>query len=131
MAPCESILCVCEDTHFKDQGIEWMYSIFFTFEISLKLLTMISLKLLKKYPTTFWVANAMELFERWAWYGFYLIFALYLTNSTDEGALGFSQTQKGLIMGIGTAFLYLLPIFTGAFSDRIGYRKTLYSAYII
>jgi dipeptide/tripeptide permease len=92
---------------------------------------MISLKLLKKYPTTFWVANAMELFERWAWYGFYLIFALYLTNSTDEGALGFSQTQKGLIMGIGTAFLYLLPIFTGAFSDRIGYRKTLYIAYII
>ena len=66
----------------------------------------------------------MELFERWAWYGFYIIFALYLTNSTDEGALGFSQTQKGLIMGIGTAFLYLLPIITGALSDRIGYRKT-------
>ncbi|MCX6236608.1 MAG: MFS transporter [Bacteroidia bacterium] len=86
---------------------------------------------LKKYPTTFWVANMMELFERWAWYGFYIIFALYLTNSTDEGALGFSQTQKGLIMGIGTAFLYLLPILTGALSDRIGYRKTLFFAYTI
>ena len=86
---------------------------------------------LKKYPTTFWVANMMELFERWAWYGFYIIFALYLTNSTDEGALGFSQTQKGVIMGIGTAFLYLLPILTGALSDRIGYRKTLFIAYTI
>ena len=86
---------------------------------------------LKRYPTTFWVANMMELFERWAWYGFYIIFALYLTNSTDEGALGFSQTQKGLIMGIGTAFLYLLPIVTGALSDRIGYRKTLFIAYTI
>lgn len=73
----------------------------------------------------------MELFERWAWYGFYIIFALYLTNSTDEGALGFTQTQKGLIMGIGTAFLYFLPIFTGAISDRIGYRKTLFIAYTI
>ena len=86
---------------------------------------------LKKYPSTFWVANIMELFERWAWYGFYIIFALYLTNSTDEGALGFSQTQKGWIMGIGTAFLYLLPIMTGALSDRIGYRKTLFIAYTI
>ncbi|MEI6050956.1 MAG: MFS transporter, partial [Bacteroidota bacterium] len=85
----------------------------------------------KKYPITFWVANIMELFERWAWYGFYIIFALYLTNSTDEGALGFSQTQKGMIMGIGTAFLYLLPILTGAISDRIGYRKTLFLAYTI
>lgn len=89
------------------------------------------ISVLKKYPTTFWVANMMELFERWAWYGFYIIFALYLTNSTDEGALGFSQTQKGMIMGIGTAFLYLLPIVTGALSDRIGYRKTLFIAYTI
>ena len=89
------------------------------------------INVLKRYPTTFWVANTMELFERWAWYGFYIIFALYLTNSTDEGALGFSQTQKGLIMGIGTAFLYLLPIITGAISDRIGYRKTLFMAYTI
>ena len=89
------------------------------------------ISVLKKYPTTFWVANIMELFERWAWYGFYIIFALYLTNSTDEGALGFSQTQKGLIMGIGTAFLYLLPILTGALSDRIGYRKTLFIAYTV
>jgi len=89
------------------------------------------ISVLKKYPTTFWVANLMELFERWAWYGFYIIFALYLTNSTDTGALGFSQTQKGLIMGIGTAFLYLLPIATGALSDRIGYRKTLFIAYTI
>lgn len=88
-------------------------------------------KVLKKYPLTFWVGNTMELFERWAWYGFYMVFALYLTNSTDTGALGFSQTQKGLIMGIGTGFLYLAPILTGALSDRIGYRKTLYIAYSI
>lgn len=89
------------------------------------------ISVLKKYPVNFWVANAMELFERWAFYGFYIVFALYLTNSTDTGALGFTQTQKGLIMGVGTAFLYLLPILTGALSDRIGYRKTLFIAYTI
>jgi dipeptide/tripeptide permease len=85
----------------------------------------------RKFPSNFWYANAMELFERWAWYGFYMLFALYLTGSTDEGGLGFSQTQKGLMMGIGTAILYFLPIMTGAIADRIGYRKTLFIAYTI
>ena len=85
----------------------------------------------KRFPSNFWYANAMELFERWAWYGFYMLFALYLTGSTDQGGLGFSQTQKGLMMGIGTAILYFLPIITGAIADRIGYRKTLFIAYSI
>ncbi len=88
-------------------------------------------KVFKKFPKTFWVANSMELFERWAWYGLFAILALYLTNSTDEGALGFSQTQKGDIMGIVTAILYLLPIVTGAVADRFGYRKVLIVAYVI
>jgi len=90
-----------------------------------------AIKVFKKFPATFWVANSMELFERWAWYGFYILFAIYLTGSTDEGGLGFSQSQKGIMMGIGTALLYFLPLITGAISDRIGYKKTLFIAYII
>jgi len=90
-----------------------------------------ALQVFKKFPRTFWVANTMELFERWAWYGFYIMFALYLTKSTDEGALGFTQIQKGWIMGVGTAILYFLPLITGAISDKIGYRKTLYIAYSV
>ncbi|MBG7628981.1 MAG: hypothetical protein IZT56_00975, partial [Bacteroidetes bacterium] len=39
----------------------------------------------KKFPRAFWVANTMELFERWAWYGLFAVLALYLTNSTDDG----------------------------------------------
>lgn len=85
----------------------------------------------KKFPRTFWVANSMELFERWAWYGLFAILALYLTKSTDTGALGFSQTQKGDIMGIVTAILYLLPVVTGAIADRFGYRKVLILAYLV
>ncbi|MEN8120023.1 MAG: MFS transporter [Bacteroidota bacterium] len=85
----------------------------------------------KKFPKTFWVANTMELFERWAWYGLFAVLALYLTKSTDEGALGFTQSQKGDIMGIVTAILYLLPIATGAIADRFGYRKVLIVAYVI
>ncbi|MBU8891483.1 MAG: MFS transporter [Bacteroidales bacterium] len=85
----------------------------------------------RKFPRTFWVANSMELFERWAWYGFYMLLANYLTKSTDIGALGFSQAEKGMIMGIGTAVLYFLPIITGAIADRYGYKKILFSAFIV
>ncbi|WP_298265041.1 MFS transporter [uncultured Lutibacter sp.] len=85
----------------------------------------------KKFPRAFWVANTMELFERWAWYGLFAVLALYLTNSTDDGALGFTQSQKGSIMGTVTGILYLLPLITGAIADRIGYKKVLIIAYII
>ncbi|MCD6180470.1 MAG: MFS transporter [Bacteroidales bacterium] len=85
----------------------------------------------KKFPRTFWIANSMELFERWAWYGLFTVLALYLTQSTDTGALGFSQTQKGSIMGTVTAILYFLPLFTGALADRFGYKKMLIIAFVI
>ena len=63
-----------------------------------------------KFPRTFWIANLIELFERWAWYGFFMLFANYLTSSTDMGGLEFSQTQKGMIMGFGTGILYFLHL---------------------
>ncbi len=80
---------------------------------------------LRKFPKVFWITNVMELFERWAWYGFYNAFALYLTLSKDTGALGFTQVQKGVIMGTGTMLLYFLPLITGAIADRVGFKKML------
>ena len=80
---------------------------------------------IRKFPRIFWVSNIIELFERWAWYGFYNALALYLTLSKDTGALGFSQAQKGLIIGTGSMLLYVLPLITGAIADRIGYKKVL------
>ncbi|MDR2913790.1 MAG: MFS transporter [Tannerella sp.] len=84
-----------------------------------------------KFPRTFWVANTIELFERWAWYGFFMLFANYLTGSSDLGGLEFSQSQKGTIMGVGTGILYFLPVLTGAIADRYGYKKVLTLAFII
>lgn len=84
-----------------------------------------------KFPKTFWVANAIELFERWAWYGFFMLFAVYLTGSSDVGGLEFTQEEKGMIMGIGTGILYFLPIITGSIADKYGYKKVLFIAFII
>lgn len=85
--------------------------------------------ILKRFPRVFWISNLMEVFERWAWYGFYNAFALYLTLSKDTGALGFTQVQKGAIIGTGSMLLYFLPIITGAIADRIGYKKVLVLSY--
>lgn len=86
---------------------------------------------IKKYNTTFWASNVIELFERWAWYGFYLAFALYLVNSKDTGALGLTQAQKGIIMGTGSMLLYFLPVITGAIADKVGYRRILFLAFTL
>ena len=85
----------------------------------------------KKFPRAFWVANTMELFERWAWYGLFMVLAIYLTASKDTGALGFTQVQKGHLMGTVVAILYFLPVITGAIADKFGYKKVLIIAYII
>lgn len=86
---------------------------------------------LKKFPRTFWVANTIELFERWAWYGLFMLFANYLTGSSDVGGLEFTQSQKGQIMGIGTGILYFLPIITGAIADKYGYKRVLAISFLI
>lgn len=85
----------------------------------------------KSFPQTFWIANVMELFERWAWYGMYGVFGIYLTDPISKGGLGLSDIQRGNITGVVPFILYLLPIFTGALSDRVGYKKTLIAAYSI
>lgn len=85
----------------------------------------------RSFPKTFWIANTIELVERWAWYGFFMLFANYLTSSSDQGGLELSQSQKGWIMGIGTGILYFLPVITGSIADKYGYKKVLLLAFSI
>jgi len=89
------------------------------------------MSIFNKFPRTFWIANTSELIERLAWYGFYMVFAIYLTASKDKGALGFSQIDKSYIMSIGTTLLYLLPIITGSIADKFGYKKILLLSFVI
>jgi dipeptide/tripeptide permease len=60
-----------------------------------------------------------------------MAFALYLVNSADTGALGLTQTQKGVIMGTGSMLLYLLPVITGAIADKVGYKRILFLSFIL
>lgn len=74
------------------------------------------------FPQSFWVANAMEIFERMGWYGFYAVSTLYLTSPIAEGGLGLSSKDRGVIQGLSTFFLYFFPALFGTLADRYGYR---------
>lgn len=77
-----------------------------------------------KFPKAFWVANTVELFERAAYYGVFIVITLYLSR-----ILGFNDIEAAAIAGVFQALLYLLPTFAGAYADRIGYRKSLMLAF--
>ncbi|MFC1888746.1 MFS transporter [Thermodesulfobacteriota bacterium] len=84
-----------------------------------------------KFPATFWVANLMEIFERMAWYGFFAVSSLYITNPVSEGALGFTSQQRGTLQGVVLFILYMLPVLTGALADRYGYKRMFIIAYAV
>ncbi len=83
------------------------------------------------FGKTFWATIMAEIFERGAWYGFFLVAPIYLTAPVSEGALGLSHAQKGFILAIVPAFLYIVPLFSGALGDIFGYRKVLLSSFVV
>jgi dipeptide/tripeptide permease len=73
-----------------------------------------------RFPRAFWVANTIELFERAAYYGVFIALAVYLTD-----AAGFTDVEAGWVGAGFAALIYLLPFFTGAAADRMGFRISL------
>ncbi len=88
-------------------------------------------KVFKSYPRTFWTANTLELFERLSYYGVFILLANYITGSTDIGALGFSQTDKAVLMGSIGSLVYLFPIITGSIADKFGFKRVLIVAFFV
>ncbi len=77
-----------------------------------------------RFSRPFWIANIVELLERGAWYGVFIAITLYLSR-----ILGFDDIQAGVISGLFSAGLYLLPPFSGALADRMGFRAALLLAF--
>ncbi|UCF32740.1 MAG: MFS transporter [Phycisphaerales bacterium] len=81
------------------------------------------------FPRSFWVANLIELIERFSFYGVRTIAALYIVGEAEKGGLALSNTDKGVFFGTWSLIQCLLPMFTGGFSDRYGYRVSLMVAF--
>ena len=66
------------------------------------------------YPPVFWVANMIEVLERFAYYGIYFGFGIYMEH------LGYSRGQLGIIQSIFLAISYFIPVISGQVPLQVG-----------
>jgi MFS family permease len=76
----------------------------------------------------FWVANLMEMMERLAYYGVRVVIPIYIAQADEIGGLHFSQGDKGFIFMWWALVQSALPVFTGGFADRYGYKRQIVAA---
>lgn len=73
----------------------------------------------------------MEFFERGSYYGVMSVLSVYLALDISSGGLGFSKESIGALKSVITPLLYLIPILSGAFVSRFGYKKILSFSFVL
>ena len=77
------------------------------------------------FSRTFWVANVLELFERFAYYGSKAVLAVFIAEQVGLGA-----EAAGFLAGsVFNTLLYLLPILAGTVVDRYGFKRSLMACF--
>lgn len=84
----------------------------------------------KELSWPFWVVNIMEMIERLAYYGVRVVIPIYIAQADEIGGLHFSQADKGFIFMWWALVQSILPVFTGGFADRYGYKKQIVVAIV-
>lgn len=75
------------------------------------------------FNRTFWVANTLELFERFAFYGSKAVLTVYLANKVGL------QDEAGSLAGLFSGVIFSLPIIAGVFVDKYGFKRTLMACF--
>jgi dipeptide/tripeptide permease len=79
------------------------------------------------FSRTFWVANVLELFERFAYYGSKAILAVYIADQVGLGP----ETAGFLAGSVFNTLLYFLPVLAGTVVDRYGFKRSLLACFSI
>jgi len=79
------------------------------------------------FARSFWVANTLELFERFSYYASKAVLSIYLSEQIGLGP------QKATIYGgsIFNGLIYFLPALAGTVVDRFGFRRSLMACFSI
>ncbi len=77
-----------------------------------------------RFPFVFWTANSIEVLERFAYYGIYMGFGIYMAE------LGYSKAELGIVQSIFLLFSYVIPLFSGTLADKYGFKKVLIISYL-
>jgi|WetSurMetagenome_2_1015567.scaffolds.fasta_scaffold42551_2 proton-dependent oligopeptide transporter, POT family len=76
------------------------------------------------FPPVFWIANTIEILERLAYYGIYFGFGIYMER------LGYTRAQLGNVQSLFLMLSYGMPVISGSFADRFGFKKVLIISYL-
>ncbi|MFC2129846.1 MFS transporter [Bacteroidota bacterium] len=79
----------------------------------------------------FWVLNVLQMLEKLAFVVVLLQMPIYLAQKDVAGGMYLDQSVKGYIFFIWAIVQRLTPFFSGGFTDKLGYRKTLFISFLI
>jgi dipeptide/tripeptide permease len=80
---------------------------------------------LRSFGGVYWIANWMELVERFAYYGLRTVVGVFMVLAISEGGPEISHQQKGSLFAIWALVQSFVPIFTGSLADRYGYKLNI------
>ncbi|HEX5791316.1 MAG TPA: hypothetical protein VFY13_09175, partial [Luteolibacter sp.] len=79
----------------------------------------------KSLSGVFWIAGWMEIIERFSYYGARVVLPVFMVAAIGNGGPELTQIQKGQIFGIWAVVQSFVPILSGGFADRYGYKVNI------
>ena len=80
---------------------------------------------LRSFGAIYWIANWMELIERFAYYGVRVVLPVFMVSAFEKGGPELTQIQKGNIYAVWAVVQSFIPILSGGFADRYGYKLNI------
>jgi MFS family permease len=80
---------------------------------------------IKTFPRSYWMGCVMEMWERLAYYGTRVVLPIYIAQADEPGGLHFTQGQKGSIYAAFALVASGVPMVSGGFADRYGYKRMI------
>jgi dipeptide/tripeptide permease len=79
----------------------------------------------KSLTKVFWIAGWMEIIERFSYYGARVALPVFMVAAIGSGGPELTQIEKGQIFGIWAVVQSFVPILSGGFADRYGYKVNI------
>ncbi len=79
----------------------------------------------RSFGRTFWALNSIEMFERLAYFGVRVVIPIFIMQADEPGGLHLTAAHKGQIYAWWFVLQSILPMFTGGFADRYGFKRTM------
>ncbi len=85
----------------------------------------------KQFGAVYWIANWMELVERFAYYGVRVVLPVFIVAALEAGGPELTHVQKGSIYAIWAIVQSYVPIVSGGFADRYGYKINIAASTVL